>query len=122
MKRTTIRRLLSFLLACVLLAQVAVGAAGWHLDVPHPAQDTHTAHCAVMGQHAAVWGGHDHSGETDERGEQHHYCCHTTPGSLAVPVASLPLPQAESVALIPAFSTDPYRNPLADLLIRPPIA
>lgn len=122
MKKPIIQRLLSFLLACVLLAQTAVGVAGWHLDIPHSAQDTHIAHCAVMEKHAAVWSGHDHSGETDERGEQHHHCCHTAPGSLAVPVASLPLPPAESATLIPAFSTEPYRNPLADLLIRPPIA
>ena len=34
MRKPTIHRLLSFLLACVLLAQTAVGVAGWHVDFP----------------------------------------------------------------------------------------
>ena len=108
MKKIAIRRLLSFLLACVLLAQTAVGVAGWHIDFPHPEQDTLAAHCALM--------------EQDTLGEHHHQCCHTTSGSIAVPAASLALPQTESVTLIITFSAEPYCNPLADLLIRPPIA
>lgn len=118
MKKPTIQRLLSFLLACILLVQVAVGVAGWHIDFPHPAQDIHTTHCAVMEQHYAT----HHADEQDSAGEHHHQCCHTAQGSVAVPVASLPLPLAESATLIPVFSTEPYCNPLADLLIRPPIA
>lgn len=108
MKKPIIQRLLSFLLACVLLAQTAVGVAGWHIDLPSVAQDSQTAHCATLEQHTA--------------GEQHHHCCHTTPGNVAVPVASWVLPPAESAKLIPAFSIEPYHNPHADLLIRPPIA
>ncbi|WP_028490116.1 hypothetical protein [Thiothrix lacustris] len=106
MKKPTIRCLLPFLLACVLLAQVAVGVAGWHIDVPSVAQNSQVAHCITLEPHTA--------------GEHHHNCCHTTPGN--VPVASLALPQVESVKLISAFFTQSYRNPHTDLLIRPPIA
>ncbi|MDD5394965.1 MAG: hypothetical protein PHE17_18255 [Thiothrix sp.] len=118
MKKPAVHHLLSFLLACVLLAQMAVGVAGWHIDFPPVAQDSQTAHCTVMEQHQAT----HHAGEQDTVGEHHHHCCHATPGSVAVPVTSLALPQTEPAALIPAFSAEPYRNPLADLLIRPPIA
>jgi len=118
MKKPTIQRLLSFLLACVLLAQTAMGVAGWHIDFPHPARDAHTTHCAVMEQHHAT----HHADERDSVGEHHHQCCHTTPGSIAVPANALRLPQVESAMLLTVLTENPYRNPLADLLIRPPIA
>jgi hypothetical protein len=41
---------------------------------------------------------------------------------VAVPVNTLLVPQAETAALLPLFSAEAYRNPHADLLIRPPIA
>ncbi|MBO0611362.1 hypothetical protein [Thiothrix fructosivorans] len=118
MKIIAIHRLLSFLLACVLLAQTAVGVAGWHIDFPPATPDHQSAHCAVIEQHHAT----HHAGEQDTVGEHHHQCCHTPAGNVAVPVNTLFVPQVEMAALIPLFSTDPYRNPLADLLIRPPIA
>lgn len=107
MKKPTIQRLLSFLLAGVLLAQTAVGVAGWHIDFPPATHDHHVTYDA---------------GHQDTVDEHHHHCCYTTSSSIAVPVAALLLPQAESATLVSVFSAEPYRNPLADLLIRPPIA
>lgn len=118
MRTPTIHRLLSLLLACVLLAQAAVAVAGWHIDFP-PATHHHTAeHCAAMQQHLDA----HHTGEPATAGEHHHHCCHSSVSGAAVPVAALLLPPTEPTTLIPAFAAEPYRNPLADLLIRPPIA
>lgn len=117
MRTPTIHRLLPFLLACILLAQTVIAAAGWHLDSP-PATHNHAAeHCTAMQQH---WNTH-HGGEQATAGE-HHHCCHGNASGVAVPVAALLLPPTEPAALISAFSAESYRNPLADLLIRPPIA
>ena len=118
MRKPTIHRLLSFLLACVLLAQTAVGVAGWHVDFPPAAHEHQSLHCATLEQHHAT---HDAGGQ-DSVGEHHHQCCHTPAGNVAVPVNTLPVPQAKIAALLPLFSAEPYRNPHADLLIRPPIA
>ena len=118
MKKPIIQRLLSFLLACVLLAQTAVGMADWHVDIPATVSSSQTVHCAAMEQHHVT----HHVGQQDSVGEHHHQCCHTTASSVAVPVNTLPVPQAKIAALLPLFSAEPYRNPHADLLIRPPIA
>ena len=118
MRKPTIHRLLSFLLACVLLAQTAVGVAGWHVDFPLVAHEHQSLHCATLEQHHAT----HHAGEQDSVGEHHHHCCHTPAGNVAVPVNTLLVQQAETAALLPLFSAEAYRNPHADLLIRPPIA
>ena len=118
MKKPIIQRLLSFLLACVLLAQTAVGVAGWHLDFPLVAHEHQSLHCATLEQHHAT----HHAGEQDSVGEHHHQCCHTPASNVAVPMNTLLVPQAETAALLPLFSAEAYRNPHADLLIRPPIA
>lgn len=118
MKKIAIHRLLSFLLACVLLAQTAVGAAGWHVDFPPAVHEQQSLHCVTLEHHHAT----HHAGEQDGAGEHHHHCCHTPAGNVAVQVASLALPSAESAALVSVFSIEAYRNPHTDLLIRPPIA
>ena len=118
MKKPTIQRLLSFLLACGLLAQTAGGVACWHLDFPFVSHDQQPAHCVVMEQHHAT----HHADEQDAVGEHHHQCCHTPAGNVAVPVNTLLVPQTETAALLPLFSAEAYRDPLTDLLIRPPIA
>lgn len=114
MKKIAIHRLLSFLLACVLLAQTAVGAADWHVDFPPAVHEQQSLHCVTLEHH--------YSGKQDSVGEHHHHCCHTPAGNVAVPVNTLLVQQAETAALLPLFSAEAYRNPHADLLIRPPIA
>ena len=118
MRKPTIHRLLSFLLACVLLAQTTVGVAGWHVDFPLVAHEHQSLYCSALEQHHAT----HHAGEQDSVGEHHHQCCHSPAGNVVVPMNTLLVPQVESATLIPVFSTELYRNPLADLLIRPPIA
>lgn len=118
MKKPIIHRLLSFLLACVMLAQTAVGVAGWYPDILPATHDHQSLHHAEMEHHLAT----HHEGEHAAVGEHHHHCCHVSTVGVAVPVNTLPLPPVESAALIPAFSAEPYHSPLTDLLIRPPIA
>ena len=118
MRKPTIHRLLSFLLACFLLAQTAVGMADWHVDIPATVSSSQTVHCAAMEQHHVT----HHVGQQDSVGEHHHQCCHTTASSVAVPTIALSLPRSKPGAVIPPFSSEPYRNPHTDILIRPPIA
>lgn len=116
MKQPSATRLLSFLLACALFGQLVLGVAQWYcldLDVSQAVADGHSDHCLAE-IHPAE--------EPDTLDHHHHRCCHTTPSNIAVPAVSLTLLQSITLTLIPLFSADPYRNPLIDLLIRPPIA
>ena len=120
MRNITIRHLFSLLLACVLLAQAAVSAADWHVDLPATTPNSQSVHCAAMAviQHHIT----HHAGQQDSVGEHHHQCCHSTAGSVAVPTSAVSLPLTQLGVVIPPFAFYPYRNPHADLLIRPPIA
>ena len=121
MKKPIIQRLLSFLLACVLLGQVQAAMADWHIDVVHTGHDIHTPHLVSGGKHLVTWDGHGHSGQSSDI-ENHQHCCHTTTASIALPVVSVALPSSKATNITSTFTLDHYRDPLADLLIRPPIA
>lgn len=117
MKQTPATRLLSFLLACALFGQSVVGIAQWcclGVDVSQAAGDGHSGHCVAE----------IHLDEEPDILEDHHHhrCCHTTPSNMAVPATSLTLFQPITLTRISHFSSDSYRNPLIDRLIRPPIA
>ncbi|OQX01247.1 MAG: hypothetical protein BWK73_46750 [Thiothrix lacustris] len=114
MNKLPIHRLLSLLLACLLLAQVAVATVGWHIDFPHQ-------HEHEVAHHSVVLAEHDHVAQ-DGTVEHHHHCCHDTTANVALPFASFSLPLTETTTFIPTAIIDPYRAPHADLLIRPPIA
>jgi len=117
MKRLTNHHLLSVLLACLLLAQMAVATVGWHIDFPHQ----HEQHEHEMAHHSVTFAEHDHVAQ-DGTVEHHHHCYHGTTANVALPFASFSLPLTATTTFIPTAIIDPYRNPHADLLIRPPIA
>lgn len=116
MERLIRHRFLALFLTCVLLGQMAVSGLSWHIAAPPTPSETQAAHCLVTAQHLAT----PPTAATDTVGGEHlHHCCHATPVSLVVTAVSWPL--VVTATLMPAFSADPYRNPLADLLTRPPI-
>lgn len=121
MNKITTNRLLSLLLACVLLAQIAVNMAVWHIDFPLSGQgQQQTLHSAAMEQHLAT----HHADEANHNlaAEHHHYCGHCSFSSTALPFQPMPLFLAQTEGSLPTFRPDNYRNPLTDLLLRPPIA
>lgn len=121
MNKSPFHRLLSLLLACFLLGQAFTAMADWHIDVVHTKHDIHTAHLVNGGQHFVTWDGHEHSGQSSDR-EHHQHCCHTATANIALPIAAVTLPLVASAVTTPMFTLEPYRDPHADLLIRPPIA